>query len=286
MDVDHNINFVPRQFLSTSPVRDQATIDALSQAVPNPLAGRLPGSSLNGATVARQQLLLPYPQFTTVTQQRQSLGSSDFHALGVKVEKRFSQGLTFLATYTFSKLMETRSLLNDSDTQLEHRLAAEDRPQRFVISSVWEIPIFRHRRFGGWQIQGVYTAQSGTLLNWGNVIYYGGPVGLSNPDVDRWFNTAVFERTAAKQLGSNIRTFPTRISNVRSDGINNVDLSILKNTKITERVNFQVRVEGFNTLNHPAFSGATTDPTSSNFGKVTSQLNLPRQVQIGGRIVF
>ena len=78
--------------------------------------------------------------------------------------------------------MEERSYLNDSDTTIERRLAAEDRPQRFVVSSVWELPIARKSRLGGWQLQGIYTAQSGQPLNWGNVLYYGGDVGAGHPE--------------------------------------------------------------------------------------------------------
>lgn len=286
MDVDRNINFLPASLLSTTGTRNQAVIDNLTAAVPNPLAGRLPGTTLNGATIARQQLLLPFPQFTTVAQRRQSLGSSDFHALGLKTEKRFSHGLSFLATYTFSKLIEQRSFLNDFDTQLERRLAAEDRPHRFVVSSIWALPFLRTSRFGGWQLQGIYTAQSGQLLNWGNVLHYGGDVAVDHSDVDRWFDTSSFERTPARQLAFNVRTFPSRVNGVRQDGINNFDLSLLKNTKIAERVTFQIRAEFFNALNHPAFGGANTDPTNSNFGRVTSQANLPRQIQFGGRILF
>jgi len=286
MDVDRNINFIPRDQLSTSPTRDQARIDFLTQAVPNPLAGRLPGTTLNGNTVQRQQLLLPYPQFTTVAQRRQPIGSADFHAFMLKSEKRFSHGVTFLASYTLSKTIEQRSFLNDSDPLPERRLAAEDRPHRFVISGVWALPFFTNSRLGGWQLQGIYTAQSGQLLNWGNVLHYGGDVGVDNPDVDAWFNTSVFERTPARQLASNIRTFPSRLKDVRMSGINNFDLSLLKNTRIAERFTFQFRVEFFNAMNHPMFGAANTDPTNTNFGRVTSQANLPRQIQLGGRIVF
>ncbi|MDZ4800440.1 MAG: carboxypeptidase regulatory-like domain-containing protein [Bryobacteraceae bacterium] len=288
MDVDRNINFVPRERLSTSPTRDQATIDFLTQAVPNPLAGRLPGTTLNGNTIARQQLLLPFPQFTTVAQRRQPVGSADFHAATLKSEKRFSHGVTFLASYTLSKTIEERSFLNDSDQQLERRLAAEDRPHRFVMSGVWELPLglSPKSRFGGWQIQGISMAQSGQLLNWGNVLYYGGPIAVDKPSVDRWFDTSVFENAVARQLQSNIRTFPSRVNSVRQSRINNFDMSLLKNTRITERVRFQARVEFFNAMNHPTFGGANTTPGNTNFGRVTSQSNLPRQIQFGGRILF
>src|SRR5262249_15205306 len=91
LQVDRQLEFVPRQYLSTLPFRDQTTINRLSDLVPNPFAGLLPGVGLNGATVSRSQLLLPFPQFTGVTAQALNDGSSYFHMLQVRAEKRFSR---------------------------------------------------------------------------------------------------------------------------------------------------------------------------------------------------
>ena len=71
---------MPNQYLSTSPVRDDATNNRLTQQVPNPFAGLLPGTGLNGANVARSQLLRPYPQFTSI-QATETNGESQYHAL-------------------------------------------------------------------------------------------------------------------------------------------------------------------------------------------------------------
>ena len=88
------------------------------------------------------------------------------------------------------------------------------------------------------------------------------------------------------QLSFHIRTFPQTLGDVRQDGINNVDASILKNFNFTERAYLQLRFETFNLFNHPEFGLPNMTPTSSSFGTITSQSNLPRQVQLGARLVF
>jgi hypothetical protein len=96
--VNHNLNFIPNQFLSKSPVRDQATINALTANVANPFAGLLPGTTLNGSTVAASQLLEAYPQFTGVTLQNENIGSSYFQMFQTRLHKRFSGACSFWST--------------------------------------------------------------------------------------------------------------------------------------------------------------------------------------------
>jgi hypothetical protein len=75
-------------------------------------------------------------------------------------------------------------------------------------------------------------------------------------------------------------------SNIRQDGVNQVDFSAIKNIRIRERVSLQYRCEMFNALNHPNFAAPTVTPTNSNFGKITSQGNLPRSIQMAVRLVW
>jgi hypothetical protein len=79
------------QYLSRSPVRDQATINALTVKVPNPSTGLLPGTTWNGSTVQAAQLLEAFPQFTGVTLQNENIGSSYFQMFQTRVHKRFSR---------------------------------------------------------------------------------------------------------------------------------------------------------------------------------------------------
>src|SRR5260370_16332973 len=83
---------------------------ALLAKVPNPYYGQIPASSsLGGPTIARQQLLRAFPRFTTVALFRDNVADSEYHALQLKIEKRFSRGLTFTFAYTFSKLIDDAS---------------------------------------------------------------------------------------------------------------------------------------------------------------------------------
>ncbi len=95
-----------------------------------------------------------------------------------------------------------------------------------------------------------------------------------------------FERNTSKQLGSNLRTMPSRYSGIRGDGINNSDLSVIKSMQITERVRFQFRTEFINAWNHTQFSPPNTTPSSTGFGTVTSESQYPRTIQFAAKLAF
>jgi hypothetical protein len=301
LPVDINLNGIPLQYLSTSPTRDQATIDRLSQNVPNPFAGLLPGTSLNGSVVARSQLLSAFPQYagnTGVVGQAFTDGSSHFHALDARIEKRFSHGFLMLVNFQASKLLEKRSRLNDRDPRLEKRTAAEDRPYRLVWSGTYDLPFgsgkallkdvnrFVNYAVGDWNVNLITTFTTGTALNWGNVIYTGGELNLDPHNVDGAFDVTRFNRVANQQLASNLRIFPTRFSDLRADKVQQVDFSIIKGFRITERVRMTYRCEFFNSTNRAIFNAPDLSPTSSTFGRILSQANTPRRIQMALRLVF
>ncbi|MFN7928608.1 MAG: carboxypeptidase-like regulatory domain-containing protein [Blastocatellia bacterium] len=269
------LNAIPKKYLSTSNFRDQSQIDAnnfLNTVVTNPFRNLIPGSSLNGGTTSRSQLLRAFPEFTTITTSRND-GYSDFHSLQARIERRFSKGYTFLASYTFSKFLEAISFLNEQDTAYERRLNDTDLPHRLVVSGIWELPFGRGRSFcakwnraidavlGGWQLQGIGQFQSGRPLTMGNV-YYNGDItklttDVSSKNIDGTvFNTSGFYFTdaavqtngvvdPAKQrsdpriaLIANYRTLPSRYSRFRGDNLNLWDLSVSKNFTFTESVKF------------------------------------------------
>ena len=298
---DRDLNFVPASALSTSPARDQAVINTLTSNVTNPFRGLLPNTNLNGSTVALSQLLRPYPQYFGDNSLRispENMGYSIYHLVDARVEKRLSHGFQFLVSWSISKMISGVSMLNPSDLAPERRIAAEDRPQRVVISGGYRLPFGKGnligrnapRRLnaiiGGWKVGGIWTKQTGPLLGWGNVIYYGGDLHSDPRNLDKAFDTTRFNTVSAQQLASNIRTFPSAFSNLRADGPNNVDLNLQKDTQIKERFRLQFRIEAFNALNHTLFAGATVAPTSAAFGRITSQANISRFLQMSLRLAW
>lgn len=283
------INSVPSIFLSRSPVRDQNVINRLTANVTNPFAGLVPNGSINGSTVPLNQLLLPYPQFTGVTMSGLNNGESYLHMLQVGFEKRFSHGLQFLANFSRSKLMQKLSYLNNlplAELALEKRVADEDRPYRFVASASYQLPFGngRHgwsRLAGGWVLNTIYSVQAGAPLGFSNAIYGCSDFQITPRNVNHAFDVSCFNRVSAQQLSWSLRTFPSVFG--RWDDVNNIDISVIKNVGITEKLTGQFRAEAFNAFNRPEFSTPSVTPTSSSFGMVTSQSNLPRQIQLAVR---
>ena len=298
MPFDHNFNGIPVQYLSNSATRDQTTIDRLTGNIANPFVNQIPGTNLNGSTVARSQLLQQFPQFTNVTGQAFTDGSSAFHAFEARLEKRFSKGFLGLLNFQKSKLLERRSRLNDLDPTIEKRIAAEDRPYRVVGSVTYDLPFGKGKSMlgsvnratdfivGGWNVNLIYTLQPGTPLNWGNVIYLGGPLNLNPHNVDGAFDVTQFNRVSAQQLSLNRRTLPTRFANLRQDGVNQVDFSVIKKFHITEKLALTYRCEFFNSTNRAIFNAPDLSPTSSTFGRILGQANTPRRIQMALRLVF
>jgi hypothetical protein len=302
MQVGRDLNPVPAQYMSTLPVRDQDAINFLGAQVPNPFYPLLPKTNLASTSVPRSQLLRPFPQFSGVST-NQNIGYSWYHSLQVRFEKRFSKGLSSSLSYTWSKTMEASSFLNPTDPRLEEVISGQDRTHRLAVTWLYELPLGRGKRWGnsssavvsqfvsGWQVQGIYTAQSGAALGFGNAIFVGDLHNIARPkdqrNVDRWFNIdAGFNRNSQQQLASNLRTFPSRFSGVRADGPNNWDMSIMKNTRLTERTQLQFRAEAINALNHPQFTAPNTTPTSTAFGTVTGEFAWPRVIQFGLKMLF
>ncbi|HTM49923.1 MAG TPA: TonB-dependent receptor [Bryobacteraceae bacterium] len=284
LPVNRNINFLPAKYLSTSPIRDQPTIDFLGAQFPSPFFGLNP--QYTSSTAARSSLLLPYPQFGNVTYSDPA-GYSWYHSLQSRMEKRFSRGFTLQMSYTWSKAMDASTFLNPSDPSPYESLADIDRGHRITGSGIWELPFGKGRRFGthmprvldlfagGWQLSGAWQRQSGQPIGWGNLIVAGDSTRLALPsdqrNADRWFATEVFNRRSQDQLASNLRTFPLRFGNVRLDSQRRWDFSVNKSFVITERVKTRFRIDSFNALNEPVLRGPDTNPTSTTFGRVTAQ---------------
>jgi len=275
--------------------RDLAFGAALSQPVQNPFNGILTTGSLSGPTVPRYQLLMPYPQFSGVSGGYSFLGNSIYHALAMKVEKRFARGFSVLLAYTASKLIDdgqqsaqiragatsVNTVQNWNDLRAERSRSAQDLPQRMVLTGLWELPFgrngsaLRRHTLGGWQVNAITTLESGrpislsapgTLVGNRPNAVPGAKAKLDQPTIARWFNTAAFSLIDPYTYGNVSRTLP----DVNSDGLFNMDLSIFKNFAIRERYKLQFRAEAFNFTNTPTFETPGTSLTSATFGVVTA----------------
>jgi hypothetical protein len=296
-----NINPVPAQYLSTSPVRDQAVITLLAAQVNNPLANFAPGTTVGTRTVTRAQLLRPYPQFLDINVDEPN-GYSWYHALQSRLERRFSKGFTVTGTWTWSKFMEATSYLNPADPLLHEVVSDLDRTHRVTATGIYELPFGRGRHWfgnargvvdgliGGWQLQGVWQANTGAPLGFGNAILLGDirDVALSRNErtYDRWFRTELFDRDAARQLANNIRTLPLRFNGIRGPELNVWNLSAMKKFRITESVALQFRSEFLNAFNRSGLSAPNTVTTNTLFGRVTATNGFPRQIHFALKLTF
>ena len=118
--VSANLNFINTQELNRLPVAERAAY--FNAQVPNPMAGLLPGSAFNGATIVRSQLLNAYPHFSQVSISNIPIGSQSYHSLQMKATRRFASGLSAQVSYTWAKTLERVSLLNAQDVNVANLL--------------------------------------------------------------------------------------------------------------------------------------------------------------------
>lgn len=285
--------------------------NALTQTVPNPFFGIIQTGPLSGATVPRQQLLRPYPQYNSVTGGWSSLGDSIYHAFALKIEKRFSKGFSMLAAYTLSKIIDAAAgsggavrpggapdtgIINWYNLRQDRSKGIEDVPQRLVLTALWSLPWFKQgpaaTRFllGGWQINAIGTFESGRTIaltagggNRPNVVAGQNP-NSGTRSLSRWFNTAAYSVPAPFTYGNSSRTIP----NVASDGVKNVDLSVFKDFRIKEKATLQLRAEAFNLANTPVFDTPGNNAQATTFGVVTATAfsPKPRELQMALKLTF
>jgi len=321
MAVNKNLNFVPRQYLADlSTVTDNATATALDTAantflsgsITNPFLGLLnntPNSTSGfntAATITRAQSLLAFPQFANVWVQEYN-GTNRYNALQLQASKRFAKDLSLNLTYTRSKLREKLSYLNASDTNQEDRVGTDDRPNRFTVAAVYQLPLGRKRaigkdmnRFldyvaGGWQVNGTYEWQSGQPILFGTPLFFAGDVTTLTSRAGRndgqggkyGIDRTAFDTTGLVRLNSSsLRNVPTTLDNLRHQPFQSVNLSLTKNFKLGEGKRIQIRGEALNAFNHPYFIDLSSDPNNASYARYTTQRNLPRDVQLGVKFTF
>jgi hypothetical protein len=271
----------------------------LNDQVANPFFGVITNGTLSAKTTTRQQLLLPFPQYTAITQVFVPAGNSTYEAGTLQVEKRLSPSLTFLAAYTRSKAIDdVRTPYDFYNRRLEKALSSFDSPNQFRFSGVWNIPFGKDRAFGqnlnpvvnfalgGWDLSGILTIQSGFPVGISrNVNTNGESAALSDPTLSKWFDTSTFTVAPTYTFGNVGPVLP----GVRTDPARNVDAVLVKNFSIAildRTIKAQFRSEFYNVFNHPQFAAPNSGFTSQSFGQVNSQGNSPRDIQFGLKVSF
>ena len=179
-----------------------------------------------------------------------------------------------------------------SDLAPHHAVSTLDRPHQIGATGLWDVPWGRTRLWGGWSLSAMYQWQSGSPIGFGNIIFNGALAGIVLPRSERrperWFNVdAGFNRNSAEQLASNIRTFPLRLTGLRTHEWNTCNISLVKNFRIREGLRFQVRADAVDAFNHPIFAGPNTAPANTLFGTVNNtQGSYQRSVELIGRLTW
>jgi hypothetical protein len=297
LPISADFNFIPLSELNRP-------ASYYSERLPNPMAGLLPDNGAkNGATIPRQDLLTPYPQYTSVTASNIPIGSQRYDAMQSSLSKRFSNGVTFRVNYTLAKTLERVNLLNSQDfnptdidaSKLEKRLVDFDATHHFAVLGAVDLPFGRGRKWGtglhpianfflgGWNLGTNFNRRSGLPLAFPNAApLNAGTLNMSDAERDQlaqrygqqkwdisyvpYFDVSRFPKQAGPAPFT-LRDFPTRFPDVRSFGMTNLDVTLAKEWLIKERVRFQFRTETMNSLNTTYFKAlAGTNVTASNFG--------------------
>ena len=309
-------NQLPASFLALG--------SGLTAQVANPFFGIItsPNSPYAQPTIQQRFLLSTYPEYQGVNGFRKPHGNSIYHGLTLSAEKRFSGGLSTLISFTGSKLLDDSSQVvtflgaagmkqDFYCRKCEKSVSAQDVSKRLVISANYELPFGHGRSYfsnmgrpldavlGGWQINGIATFAKGTPLsisNGGNNTNIGSAGQRPNnngksaakegPIADRlnaYFDTSVFSQAPIYTFGNVGRFLP----DLRIPGIHNLDFSLFKNFRVTERGTIQFRAESFNITNSPQWASPNNNVTAvGTFGTITNTTNSPRNVQLALKLNF
>jgi hypothetical protein len=266
-----------------------------------------------------QPNLRPLPQFDDITL-IESRGNSNYNSLQASFQQRFDLGLSLLTSYTWSKSIDDASNFFSSagdpnfpqdslNTRAERGRSNFDVRHRLSIGYSYDLPFARkgpgtdvgwvNTVLSGWQTMGIISLQTGrpftvallreidnsntgrSTLGFGandrpNVV---GDADVSHRTPDQWFNQAAFAFPPFGSFGDAGRNI------LGGPGYQNVNASLLKNTKLNERFNLQFRAEFFNLFNHPNFDLPDNFVGSPTFGRILSAQS-PRHIQFGLKLLF
>lgn len=304
LDFQRELSSVSRvtfSFIGNLGRRLQSTDLSINQIPPNRLG---PGASLADR---------PFPQFSDVRMVLPTIGNSNYYAGIARYEKRYGNGLSAVASYTWSKWLANTyddwvgtpaGYSNYYNQRADYGPTQHDVEHHVSFGPLYELPFGPGKRWlssgvlgqviGGWVVGNVSTIYSGfpvtvTCNTNSTNAYSSGPLRPNisgNPNLpgdsrtlNRAFDTSVFSQPAAYQFGN------AGVGIVRAPGFFEMDFSVIRQFRFREGVLMQFRLEAFNALNHPNLNAPNTVYGSAAFGTITSERQA-RQVQVGVRISF
>jgi hypothetical protein len=281
----------------------------LAQQAANPYFGSVPANSpLGAATIARAQLLRPYPRFTTVALYRNNTGHSTYHSFQSRIEKRFSGGLTVTGAYTYSRLIDDAGAVFDSavltgpvanfqaadsfNKRLEKDVSTGNMPHIFSSGLIYELPIGRGRAHalsgwkelvaGGWQLAGLIRLQSGSPIAATQAINLNAFAGFGIQRPNRIADPALpaSQRTTGRYFDTAAFTQTAQFTlgtssrnPVQGPGYRAADVMAGKTFFLTERLRAEFRAEAFNVTNTPPLGNPNGSFGNPAFGSITTALD-------------
>jgi hypothetical protein len=298
--------------------RDSGPISAMSygtelyQQVPNPYAGKLPGS-LGAPTIAFSQTLIPFMQYTGVAWERDPAGDSYFDSMQVQLQHQETHGLFAQVSYTLSKNLDdvperyagrATTIIDPSNLGSSRGLAEYDRTHYVIANYIYQLPFGPgHAVLGhglvsnivaNWQLAGITTYGSGLpiVITAAGSTYVPGigshaeklhdphlPAGQQNPL--HWFDTTAYGLPAPFTTGNGSRVE----SNLRGPLYGNWDLGLIRRQNIRGGINLELRLDAVNALNNRSLSPPNGGVGGGTFGQITGS-GQPRNIQIGARLAF
>ena len=220
-----------------------------------------------------------------------------YNSLQIKFQKNYSHGLSLLGGYNYH-LEKDEEFFDDIASYNRNYTWQNTHTNRHRITAAgtWNIPFGKGRAYmtksprvldavlGGWKISSVLFWRSGQLLDFGSMVWNGKDPRVSNPTPERWFDTSVFQR----QPDYTPRTSPWDYPGLMGPGQFNMDASLVKEFRITERLRMELKADAFNVINNMSWGNPDTSFDSSNFGQSTNPLDYTfgRRMQLGVRLEF
>lgn len=322
VNLTRRLDALPEQYWATGNVRNNALATELNRNVANPFyIGNFESfrtsdpkvyqqlstlGQFQSTTIQKNRLLRPFPHMNGLNNSADPGGKARTHALEVNLQRRFARGFSVSTSYSRT-LQENKTIFeNEFNTEPSVWWVSDSaRPNRFTATGIYELPFGKGRAFlqrgffnyllGGFQTAFTYEFQNGPLLGWGNNFYYGdinnfaAEAASTAKTLDQWFNPGVkLEKNAsATPAAFHVRVFPRFFNDLRADGLSQWNANLVREFKIRERYRLQLRGDAINLQNRSQMNAPEVSPTSTNFGRITSQTSsLNRFYQIQARLQF